>query len=124
VEDLANGLICFENGASLMVDTSFTLHAKKDELSVKLYGDKGGAELEPELFITTERYNTIVNMTPQIDDLTFDFKQAFQSEIDHFIECCLTGNESICPVEDGVEIMKMVDGIYESAQKGTIINFE
>ena len=35
VEDLANALIRFENGASLLVDVSFTLHAKQDELSVK-----------------------------------------------------------------------------------------
>src|SRR5690606_10936812 len=47
VEDLTNALIRFENGASLMVDVSFTLQAKKDEISVKLYGDKGGAEIEP-----------------------------------------------------------------------------
>ena len=47
VEDLANALIRFENGASLFVDVSFTLQAKQDELSVKLYGEKGGAEIEP-----------------------------------------------------------------------------
>lgn len=41
VEDMANAMIRFENGASLLVDVSFTLHAKEDELTVKLYGDKG-----------------------------------------------------------------------------------
>ncbi|MBO1915494.1 hypothetical protein J4G37_63030, partial [Microvirga sp. 3-52] len=42
VEDLANALIRFENGASLFIDVSFTLHAKKDELYVKLFGESGG----------------------------------------------------------------------------------
>jgi hypothetical protein len=35
VEDMANALIRFENGASLLADVSFTLHAKKDEIAVK-----------------------------------------------------------------------------------------
>ncbi len=123
VEDLANALIRFDNGASLLVDVSFTLHAKKDEISVKLYGDKGGAELEPELSIISEKYNTILNVEPQVDHKTLDFKQAFQSEIDHFVECCLAGKESNSPVEDGVEIMKILCGIYESSKTGAEIRF-
>ncbi|WP_042458905.1 Gfo/Idh/MocA family protein [Neobacillus dielmonensis] len=123
VEDLAIALIRFENGASLMVDVSFTLHAKQDEMSVKLYGDKGGAEIEPELLIVSEKYDTVVNLTPQVDMLTFDFVKGFQAEIDHFVDCCLTGKETISPVEDGVEIMKILCGIYESSQKGMEITF-
>jgi predicted dehydrogenase len=124
VEDMANALIRFENGASLMVDVSFTLHAKKDEISVKLYGEKGGAELEPELFIASEKHDTILNITPQVDHLSFDFKQSFQSEIDHFVECCLNGRETNSPVEDGVEMMKILCGIYESSEKGIEIQFD
>ncbi|MET3697573.1 predicted dehydrogenase [Bacillus oleivorans] len=118
VEDLTNALIRFENGASLMVDVSFTLQAKKDELFVKLYGDKGGAEIEPELALVTEKYNTILNVTPQIDSLAFDFNKAFHNEIHHFVECCLEGKEPLAPVADGVEVMKMLQAVYESAEKG------
>lgn len=117
VEDLANALIRFENGASLFVDVSYTLHAQKDEQMVKLYGTKGGAELEPELSIISEENDTIINIKPQIDHVSFDFKNAFQKEIDSFIESCVTGRESVVPVEDGVEMMKILTGIYESANK-------
>lgn len=123
VEDMANALIRFENGASLMVDVSFTLHAKKDEISVKLYGDKGGAEIEPELAIVSEKHNTILNMTPQIDNLSFDFVQGFQNEIDHFVATCFGEKETLSPVEDGVEMMKILCGVYESSEKGTEIQF-
>ncbi|HWO76625.1 MAG TPA: Gfo/Idh/MocA family oxidoreductase [Bacillus sp. (in: firmicutes)] len=118
VEDLTNAMIRFENGASLIVDVSFTLQAKKDELFVKLYGDKGGAEIEPELALVTEKYNTILNVTPQIDSLTFDFNKAFHNEIHHFVECCLEGKQPLAPVADGVEVMKMLRAVYESAEKG------
>jgi len=124
VEDLANALIRFENGASLMVDVSFTLHAKKDELYVKLFGERGGAELEPELQLVMERHNTILNATPQLDNLSFDFKDAFQREINHFVAASLGEKDTLSPVQDGVEMMKILCGIYESAATGKEIRFD
>lgn len=118
VEDLANALIRFENGASLLVDVSFTLHAKSNESAVKLYGEKGGFEIDPETVIVTEQNDTILNVYPQTDNKGFDFVGAFQNEIDHFIDCVSNGRQPISPVEDGVEIMKILVGIYESAAKG------
>ncbi|MBO9606258.1 MAG: Gfo/Idh/MocA family oxidoreductase [Paenibacillaceae bacterium] len=118
VEDMANAMIRFENGASLLVDVSFTLHAKEDELTVKLYGDKGGAELEPKLAIVTEKYDTILNLTPQINNLSFDFVAGFQDEINHFIDVCQGRKETLSPVQDGVEMMKILCGVYESSERG------
>ena len=123
VEDLANALIRFENGASLLVDVSFTLHAKQDELFVRLYGERGGAELEPELQLILEKHDTILNATPQVDNLSFDFREAFGSEIHHFIDATLGRKETLSPVGDGVEMMKMLCGIYESARTGKEVQF-
>ncbi len=118
VEDLANALIRFENGASLAVDASFTLHAREDKTSIALYGSRGGLELEPELVMVTEKFDTILNVYPQTDSKSFDFGGAFQSEIDHFVQCVRTGQEPLSPVEDGVAIMRILNGIYESARTG------
>ncbi|MFT4416631.1 Gfo/Idh/MocA family protein [Fredinandcohnia humi] len=123
VEDMANALITFENGASLLVDVSFTLHAKKDEIQVKLFGTKGGAELEPELVLVSEENNTMINIHPQVDHTTFDFTNAFQGEIDAFVESCLSGTKPVAPVEDGVEIMKILAGIYEASEKKSVVTF-
>lgn len=118
VEDLANALIRFENGASLYIDTSFTLHAKQDVISSTIFGDKGGAEIEPELSLVMEENNTILNMLPQLDDKGFNVKTAFSNEINHFVECCKTGLKTIAPIEDGIEIMKILNAIYKSAELG------
>ncbi|PYI57489.1 Gfo/Idh/MocA family protein [Paenibacillus flagellatus] len=123
VEDMANAIVRFENGASLVVDVSFSLHAKQEELTVKLYGEKGGLELEPELSLVTERYDTILNATPQISSLTFDPNNGFQNEIDHFVDACLGRTETISPVEDGVEMMKILCGIYESSASKAEIHY-
>jgi predicted dehydrogenase len=118
VEDLALAMIRFENGASLMLDTSFTLHAKANETYMKIYGENGGAELEPELWIVTERHNTILNIRPQSDHRGLDIKKAFQNQIDHFVSCCLQQEDPLCSVSDGVEMIRMISAIYESAQSG------
>lgn len=124
VEDMANALIRFGNGTSLMVDVSFTLHARRDESSVRLYGDKGGLEIHPEVLLLSKKSNTIVTMTPQTDHASFDADQAFQNEIDHFIACCRENRSPLSPVQDGVEIMKIICGIYESAELGKEIVFD
>ncbi|XID90140.1 Gfo/Idh/MocA family protein [Paenibacillaceae bacterium WGS1546] len=119
VEDLANALIRFENGASILVDVSYSLHAKQDEGSVKLFGEKGGFEIDPEVVIVAEKHDTILNVRPQTDSLAgFSADAAFQNEIDHFIACVASGETPISPVSDGVEMMKMLCAIYESAAKG------
>ena len=118
VEDLTNALIRFENGASMFVDVSFTLQAMRDETTVKLFGDKGGAEIEPALSLVTEKNNIILNSTPQVDNLGFDFEKSFANEINHFVECCIEGKETIAPIADGIEVMKMLNAVYESARAG------
>ncbi|UUZ92455.1 Gfo/Idh/MocA family oxidoreductase [Paenibacillus sp. P25] len=62
VEDLANALIRFENGASILVDVSFTLHAVKNDGKISIYGTKGGAQVEPELQIATEKHDIMLNL--------------------------------------------------------------
>ncbi|MFE5323653.1 Gfo/Idh/MocA family protein [Paenibacillus sp. NPDC056579] len=124
VEDMANALVRFENGASLMIDVSFTLHAKQDETTVKLFGDKGGLELEPAMALVSEKHDTILNITPQTDQKGLNVTVAFQNEIRFFIDSCNTGKEPVSPVEDGVELMKILCGIYESAETGREVRYE
>jgi len=124
VEDLANAIIRFENGASLMVDASFTLHAKSDSGQLRVYGEKGGAEIDPKLHITTEKHNTILNVTPEIDGASFDMSNGFQNEINHFISSVKGETENIAPVQDGVEIMKILAAIYESSATGKEVYFD
>ncbi|MGC4886209.1 Gfo/Idh/MocA family protein [Micromonospora sp. DT227] len=118
VEDFAAALIRFDNGASLTLETSYSLHALEDRLEVAVFGERGGAELEPELRIATEMLDTVLNVAPQIDNLSFDFAEGFANEIAHFVALCLGEAEEVAPVSHGAEVMRMLDGIYESARTG------
>lgn len=117
VEDLAGALVRFENGAVLSIDVSYSLHGR-DEIGVKIHGDKGGAELEPELQVFTEQHDTIVNVSPQIDSTTFEMEAGFQNEIDGFVSAVLGGTESAVPASHGLEMTRILAAIYESAETG------
>lgn len=121
VEDFANALINFDNGASLYVETSWVMNIKEDTMYMDLFGDKGGAMLEPDFEIYSEKNDYLVNIKPVMDSYSFDVEKSFGAEIDHFIDCIVNGTSCICPAEDGVTVMKVLDAIYESAKTGEAV---
>jgi predicted dehydrogenase len=118
VEDLANASIRFANGASLLLDASYSLHAPEDRLSVSIHGEAGGADVEPELRLATERHGTMLNLVPQIDHRTFDLVEGFRGEISNFVQACLGREDVLAPVQDGVQVTRMVAAVYASAAGG------
>ena len=117
-EDLATALIRFDNGAVLFIDASFSVNAGAGENSVQLFGTKGGVKMANEVsyFGDMEGYLTNVSFDYPTG---LDFSQIFNREIDHFVSC-VRGDISECrnPAEDGVELMKILDAIYKSAECG------
>lgn len=118
VEDMVNALVRFDNGASLAIEASYSLHATKDSIGVSVFGDKGGADLEPKLTIATEMHGSVVNVTPQISSRTFELERAFSNEIDNFIGTVQGRTASVAPVSHGAEITRILEGIYASAEAG------
>lgn len=117
VEDLASALIRFDNGAVLSVETSFSLNVKEDVGGVSLYGTKGGVSLSPKLELFKELNDYMVNITP-IGSNGFEFQKSFDSEINHFVDCILNETPCKAPAQDGVEIMRILSAIYQSAETG------
>lgn len=117
VEDLASAMIRFDNGAVLSVEASFSLNIKKDEGKIELFGTKGGAKLDPELEMYTEINDYLADV--QLDTKTaLDVDGLFEGEINHFVDCITKGTACIAPAEDGIELMRILDAIYESARTG------
>ncbi len=117
VEDMAVAMIRFDNGAVLHVETSFSLNIKKDIGGIELYGSKSGAKLDPKLEFYSEMNNYLVDITPA-HDTALSFNGLFENEIAHFVDCVSKGTKCISPAEDGVEIMKIIEAVYESARSG------
>jgi predicted dehydrogenase len=117
VEDLATAMIRFDNNAVLQIEAAFSLNIKKDEGQLQFFGTKGGAKLSPELEIYTEinDYLADVNLA---SSTALSFDGLFAKEVDHFVDCVRNGVPCKAPAQDGVEIMRILDAVYESARTG------
>jgi len=117
VEDLASALIRFDNGAVLSIEASFSLNLKEDKGDIELFGTKAGARLNPEVeFYSIE--NGYMANTQLAANTALSFDGLFENEIKHFVDCVKNNTKCLSPAEDGIEIMKILDGIYESARTG------
>jgi predicted dehydrogenase len=117
VEDLATAMIRFDNNAVLSIEASFSLNIKKDEGKIELFGTKAGAKLDPELELYSE-INDYMADVKLAAPTALDFNGLFENEINHFVDCVSEGKTCISPAGDGVDIMKILDAIYESARTG------
>ena len=117
VEDLASAMIRFDNGEVLSVEAAFSLNLKNDTGTIELFGTKAGAKLSPELEIYTDINNYQSNIS-LVAPSALAFNDLFANEINHYIDCLISGAQCKSPAEDGIEMMKILDAVYESARTG------
>ena len=115
-EDLVTALVRFDNGATLFIDASFSLNISKVDNSVQLYGTKGGVKIASgvELYTDVDGYLADVSLEGQ----TGFGMGVFKDELQNFADAINGVAECRNPAEDGVEIMKILDAIYKSAEIG------
>ena len=117
VEDLASALIRFDNGEVLSVEAAFSLNIKEPQGTIELFGTKAGAKLNPQLEIYGVENNYQTNLSFAADT-GLAFSGLFDNEINHYVDCIINGSECKSPAEDGIEMMKILDAVYESARTG------
>ncbi|HEX8549987.1 MAG TPA: Gfo/Idh/MocA family oxidoreductase [Abditibacteriaceae bacterium] len=117
VEDLAAAMIRFDNGLTINLEVSWALHSRKDSQWCQLYGKEGGAEWgidgkeHAAIFKTENEGNFSMTAEPSSTD-------AWKGQTGHFVRSILNDTTPDPDVNQGVQMMKMLDGIYESAAKG------
>ena len=117
VEDLASAMIRFDNGLVLSVEASFSLNIKEPKGDIEFFGTKAGAKLDPQVEIFTDEQGYLVNVSFD-KDTSLSFDGLFAGEINHFVDCSLNNVPCRAPGEDGVQLMRILDAIYESAKTG------
>ncbi len=118
VEDLTAAMIRYDNGAVLELETSYSLNTKEDRYEQELFGTRGGVKIGSEVEFYQNINGYMTNITLANPELYTDESHMFEDEINHFIHCILHGTPTKAPAEDGVEIMRILDAIYESARTG------
>ena len=115
VEDMATAFVRYENDAVLHLETSFSLNLKEDEGKIELFGTKGGIKMDQGIEIYTEHHGYLTDVSFH-DKAQPDYLGVFFNQIDHFVDCIQNGTKCISPAEDGVQVMRILDAIYESAR--------
>jgi len=120
VEDLAAGVITFENGATLVVEASWACNIKERELmETRLMGTDGGLvqknigegyDFEAEIFMERNGAQYDMKLHPPVPDAP--------SAQFHFVESILNGTPHVATGEEGLIVMKLLDALYESAATG------
>lgn len=113
VEDLATGFIRFENGACMSVESSFAAHIEDNLMNVQIMGEKGGCTTNPPRIFKDEA-GLMVNVEPAY----VGNHSGFDLKIENWVANMRGEEESLCPAIDGLMVQKMLDGLYESAEKG------
>lgn len=115
-EDSAAALIRFANGAALSVEVSWALNGPDRDLFSEVYGTKAGASLNP-FVIYGEEAGYLTDERPLAES-----KNMFESQVRHFLDCIRKGTSPLATLEDGMQIQKILNGIYESARLGREID--
>ena len=116
VEDLAAGFIRFDNGASLQIEFSWASNIAEEQKFLEWRGSEGGFSLiNDTLRVFTESEGALVDQQPQFPGETIPQHTA---NIHHFIECVLGREMPIFTPDQGVDMIKILSAIYESAESG------
>ena len=119
VEDLAVAMIRFDNGALLSVETSFNLNTKNPSGDVELFGSKAGLTFTP-FELHGEFDGRLADFTIHGDN-GFNFDRDFNREIKNFVDSVTGDAKPLAVAEDGVQLMRILDAVYRSAETGETV---
>ncbi|MBM7605069.1 putative dehydrogenase [Metabacillus crassostreae] len=113
VDDHVTAYIKFENGASLLLETSWAANILDDQEHLSISGVDGGLSVFPlELYST--KYGMLMNSQaawiPGEDDHGVE-------QAKNFIDTCLGKSELVVKPEEALQVSQIIDRIYQSANK-------
>lgn len=126
VEDLACGIIKFKNGATLILEASWALNIQGPEvMETTLCGTKGG--------LTQRNTDGLYTMGAEI--YTEEGGDLFTKKLDkttcvvpssyhEFVNSILDDRAPLATGDQGIKVMKILDGIYRSAASGKEVIFK
>lgn len=112
VDDAASAFLRFEGASALTLDVSWALN-QPDRMWLEVMGDRAGATaLDGPLTIYEEVDGETRQWQPEVEQ--YDGRKEL---LNHFAHCCRTKERPISPAEDGLEMTRMLTGIYRSSDQ-------
>lgn len=119
VDDHVTAYIRFENGATLLFETSWAANIKEDVEGVSISGHTGGIDLFPFEFNQAKHgmlLNSQAEWIPGEEDPGLN-------QLQNFIDSCLGEGELIVLPEQAMQVSNIIDAIYKSSETNRSITF-
>lgn len=118
VEDLAMAMIKFDNGATILLESSFAQNVDvMERMNVRLSGREGGINLFP-LKVSKEMHGGLYDATPawlpRVD-------RPHAESVKHFVAACRGEHEPMVLPQEAVRLQQILDAIYASADSDDIV---
>ena len=112
-------MIRFAGGGALTLDVSWAAN-HPDRMWIHIMGDKGGVTMfDGPLTVYQEIDGRTEQWHPQVEQ-----NDPRNEVTKHFVHCCRTGERPRSPGEDGLDVTRMLLGIYESSETGREVLLE
>lgn len=116
VEDSLFGFVGFRDGRSLLIESAFALNCRENQtMNVELFGEQRGASVFTGELYRSEADGMMVNESFRP---IAEANRRAQS-ISGFVRCCLSGEAPLVTPSQGTALMRLVEGLYRSAEQGT-----
>ncbi|WP_080872820.1 Gfo/Idh/MocA family protein [Oceanobacillus timonensis] len=129
VEDAAFGFITMENGATIVLESSWALNSLDvDEAKCSLSGTKSGADMKNGLRINGENFGKLYTQNIELDAGGVAFYDGTSEsdpdvEARNWIESIINDTEPIVKPREALVVTQILEAIYESARTGQAVYF-
>ncbi len=129
VEDSAFGFIQMENGATIILESSWALNTLQvGEAKTVLCGTKAGADLLDGLRVNGERLGRLYTFQPDLKTGGAAFftgntdQDAGTAEALNFVEAVKGEAEPVVKPEEALMVTRILEAIYQSAESGQLVS--
>ncbi len=130
VEDSAFGFITMENGATIVLESSWALNTlQTGEAICTLCGTEGGADMNDGLRLNGENFSKLYMNKIQLSAGGVDFYAGETSdpavvEARTWVNAVLNDGELVVKPEQALVVTEILEAIYESARTGKAVYFD
>lgn len=129
VEDSAFGFITMENGATIILESSWAINLlDAEEGRCTLAGTEGGADMKDGLRINGERHGKLYTNHIELESSGVAFyegKTENESDLESrlWIESILNDTDPVVKPEEALVVTEILEAIYESSKTGKAVYF-
>lgn len=130
VEDSAFGMITMQNGATIMLESSWAINMlQTGEAKTTLCGTEGGADMQDGLRINGEKHSRLFSNEIQLDAKGVDFYDGAKEspadlEARLWLEAVEYDKEPVVTPEQACVVSEILEAIYESSRTGKAVYFD